>query len=253
MLAHGGIELTNYCNLKCKHCPTPTSSRPKGYATDETVELAIRYAPGDRWFSFHRQGEPLLHPNLLKYVRWVSLAGVGKPLISTNGLLLTIPILEKLLEAGLKNLQITLNSAESVKRFKEVSDYFIANKISEEQVYFCGNYLDLFNWSDLFTQLAMRAENIKYVRRVRSHLWAGYVGNKTYSPEIVARRKANCDFINQDVASICWDGTVLACCFDSEGVNILGNIKDYPNLEHTPSSYKLCDHCDPNCGNGWTE
>lgn len=37
------VELTNYCNLKCPNCPTPTCKRPKGFMPKEVFDKAMEY------------------------------------------------------------------------------------------------------------------------------------------------------------------------------------------------------------------
>lgn len=124
MLQPGGTKLTNTCNLSCKDCPIPTTKVPRGFANDATVKLAMKYAKPGQLFSFHRQGEPLLHPDLLRYVKLASKKGL-RPLASTNGILLTEDLFHKLLKAGIRNLQITLHSKKSVAANKVMAGYFI--------------------------------------------------------------------------------------------------------------------------------
>lgn len=114
LMTVSGIELTNLCNLRCRQCPTPLTGAATGYTDDETVARALDYAAPGQLFSYHRLGEPLLHPKLLQYVQWASDRGIH-PLISTNGVLLTEEIFLQLLDAGLRNLQITLHTTASTR------------------------------------------------------------------------------------------------------------------------------------------
>lgn len=68
---------------------------------------------------------------------------------------------------------------------------------------------------------------------------------------VAAVRPAPCYYINNNIASVRWDGTVVGCCFDSENDNVIGHIKDYPKLGHRPLEYRLCRTCDPNWANGF--
>ena len=129
LMTVSGIELTNLCNLRCRQCPTPFTGAATGYATDETVARALDYAAPGQLFSYHRLGEPLLHPKLLQYVQWASDRGIH-PLISTNGVLLTEEIFRQLLDAGLRNLQITLHTTASTKAYGMVARHLLAHPTS---------------------------------------------------------------------------------------------------------------------------
>uniref|UniRef100_UPI00402A5BF7 hypothetical protein n=1 Tax=Lachnospira eligens TaxID=39485 RepID=UPI00402A5BF7 len=56
------VELTNYCNLKCPNCPTPTCKRPKGFMpkevfdkqkADDLLELLSGASKSKLFISFH--------------------------------------------------------------------------------------------------------------------------------------------------------------------------------------------------------
>jgi MoaA/NifB/PqqE/SkfB family radical SAM enzyme len=114
------IELTSRCNAKCSFCPRdqtphqglidePTFTAALGRAVqyrDALVELQ-ELQPGyfdthddTIWLSFCGMGEPLLHPRAVEYVGRVAQAGL-RPLINTNGALLSPRRAEELLDAGL--------------------------------------------------------------------------------------------------------------------------------------------------------
>ena len=252
MLAVGGIELTNLCNLRCRQCPTPFTGAATGYADDQTVARALDYAAPGQLFSFHRLGEPLLHPKLLQYVRWASDRGL-QPLISTNGLLLTEDLFLQLLDAGARNLQITLHTTASTKAYGLVARYLLANPAVQARLTFMGNVLSHYDkvpeWLD---SCGITAEERRFLRHVQAHSWAGNVpGSRVAFPDdVVQRRVKNCHFITNNTASMRWDGTIVACCFDSENENEIGRLEDFVTLRHRPERYGLCRYCDPNWANG---
>lgn len=252
LMAVSGIELTNLCNLRCRQCPTPFTGAATGYADDRTVARALDYAAPGQLFSYHRLGEPLLHPKLLQYVRWASQRGIH-PLISTNGVLLTQEIFEQLLDAGIRNLQITLHTTASTKAYGLVARHLLAHPEVQERLTFVGNVLSHYEkvpeWLD---QCGITAEERRFLRYVKTHSWAGNVpGQRVAFPDdVVERRVKNCYFITNNQASVRWDGTIVACCFDSENENVIGKLDDFSTLRHTPATYKLCQFCDPNWANG---
>ena len=255
LMTNNGIELTNLCNLRCKLCPTPTTRAVTGYADDATVLAALTYTAPGTHFSFHRLGEPLMHPKLLDYVRWTRERGVT-PLVSTNGLLLTQAILEALIEAGTGNLQITFHTSASVKAYALAARHLLKHPHLQQQIELVGNALshqtEVPKWLD---HHRVTPDERRFIRDVKSHNWAGNVpGTRVnFKDDVVARRQKRCYYINHNVASVRWDGTVVGCCFDSENDNVIGHIQDYPKLAHKPLEYRLCRTCDPNWANGFVD
>jgi hypothetical protein len=98
------VEPTNRCTGKCWYCPQPTLKRPKGDMDWETFRavLAVQAAPS---FHLHGYSEPLLHADILDFVREATKAGfrVG---FSTNGSHLTQAKLNALHAAGLAWLRL---------------------------------------------------------------------------------------------------------------------------------------------------
>jgi len=113
------IELTNYCNLACKFCPTGQRSfkRPQG---EMSVELAWKIARECAEFNipvrFVRWGEPTIHPNFMGLVRLFKLAGVLLH-INTNGIKLEP---ELILKEKVDSIKISLHSIASVKAAREL-------------------------------------------------------------------------------------------------------------------------------------
>jgi SAM-dependent methyltransferase len=252
IMAVSGIELTNLCNLRCRQCPTPFTGAATGYADDQTVARALDYAAPGQLFSYHRLGEPLLHPKLIQYVQWASDRGIH-PLISTNGVLLTEEIFQQLLDAGLRNLQITLHTTASTKAYGMVARHLLAHPDLLARLTYVGNVLSHYDkvpeWLD---SCGVSQDERRWLRYVKTHNWAGNVpGQRVAFPDdVVQRRVANCYFIKNNQASVRWDGTIVACCFDSENENVIGRLDDFTSLRHRPADYGLCRYCDPNWANG---
>ena len=102
-----GLELTSRCNLRCGMCPLPVLRRPYEDMEWSLVEKAEREIHGLglklKWL--HEMGEPLLYDRIDDAIRLFPEAS-----LSTNGLLLTAPIGEKLLNANLRRLRICVDS-----------------------------------------------------------------------------------------------------------------------------------------------
>ena len=102
-----GLELTSRCNLRCGMCPLPVLRRPYEDMDWPLVEKAEREIHGMglklKWL--HEMGEPLLYPRIDDAIRLFPEAS-----LSTNGLLLTPEIGERILDAGLRRIRICVDS-----------------------------------------------------------------------------------------------------------------------------------------------
>lgn len=63
------VELTNFCNLRCSYCTSPTSKRTKGFMTRETFSnlLAQIKKHKIKKLSLVGNGESLIHPHFFEF------------------------------------------------------------------------------------------------------------------------------------------------------------------------------------------
>ncbi len=94
------LEITRSCNMACEYCPQtniPCTDKPFIQVRHELDEL-ISIRKSD---VIHiAGGEPLVHADIVRIVRYVAYKG-AKPVIMTNGLVLTRELLLDLKKAGL--------------------------------------------------------------------------------------------------------------------------------------------------------
>lgn len=114
--------------------------------------MTLSYTKKGQTLNYHRQGEALLHKDLEKYIRWGDIG--TKPVISTNGVLLTEDRLRSLYNAGLRHLIITLHKKQWVEAFLMACQYFKNekvevinfnqryNKTESDVMFFMGKILD---------------------------------------------------------------------------------------------------------------
>lgn len=249
-----GVELTNYCNLNCPNCPTPTSKREKGYMSDETFDLALKLvSPCSMFpFSLHGLGEPLLHPNFLKYLRKIS--EIDRSIvISTNGILLEKNLVNEMVSIFKKISSVIfyvsfhcLKSVENwfkcIDVFKDINSVNFYGQVLEH------NKLQAEKW---LLEMGIECPNQNpYIRYISSHSFAGNVsGRKSEYHNIeIANRIRNCTYLKNNVVSVAWNGMLKSCCYDSEDVGTCGTIYDFEKARINPEGYKLCKNCDPD----WT-
>jgi MoaA/NifB/PqqE/SkfB family radical SAM enzyme len=107
------VEVTNKCNLNCSTCMRNVWDVKFGTMPRETFERILaglgNFADKPELF-FGGYGEPLSHPGILKMVEQAKVAGYRVSLI-TNGILLTEPVVDRLIDVGLDMLWVSLDGA----------------------------------------------------------------------------------------------------------------------------------------------
>jgi MoaA/NifB/PqqE/SkfB family radical SAM enzyme len=113
-LAKVYVEPTNRCNLGCRTCMRNEWNEPLGEMDEGTFSRILEslrgFSPVPEVF-FGGFGEPLAHPRILDMVTAVKKLGATVELI-TNGILLSREMSEKLIEAGLDMLWVSLDGAK---------------------------------------------------------------------------------------------------------------------------------------------
>ncbi len=109
------IEPTNACDCNCIICPRTQMTRPIGMMSTALFEkivddLLAMPAPSElRLFNY---GEPLLHKQLPRMIRYARSKGF-RPRFQTNGLQLTAANIQRLLDAGLDYIGISVNGLDA--------------------------------------------------------------------------------------------------------------------------------------------
>jgi MoaA/NifB/PqqE/SkfB family radical SAM enzyme len=134
------LYVTDQCNLDCAYCTEYDNTRPHPPLAD----LA-------RWLTKIRDlgtvrvalvgGEPLMHPDIVEIVREARRLGLATSL-TTNGFLLTAPLVRALEDAGLQAMQVSVDrmtpSEATRKSFKTVLPKLDALATSSINVHITG-------------------------------------------------------------------------------------------------------------------
>lgn len=206
------IELTSRCNLACKYCPQPKMKRAKMDMDDETFALALEWvrafiAQGTQGeLSLTGLGEATIHPKFLEYVREARKAlGPGRTLLlSTNG--------------------IELDDAMARELAKERCGVYVSTHRPER----AGLAVNAAKRAGIFIDT-----NTSFVTSALN--WAGQVEWENTAPSIY------CEFLNQGWGVVLSDGRITTCCFDAEGLGVVGHVKDLELAGMQP--YELCNTC----------
>jgi len=108
------LELTANCNLKCPYCANGSLTRPKDYIEWSLLEKIVDEAADGRLniSHLHGVGEPLLWDRLEEVVALIRRRNAGLGSFGTNGTLLYEDRFRKLLDAGLTEIYISIDSLD---------------------------------------------------------------------------------------------------------------------------------------------
>ena len=102
------------CNLRCPMCPRQAFIPGKGYMQFDVIKKILDEASEHGLFAFNFAGlgEPTVHPDLFKIIRYAKDSGVVDVNMHTNGTKLSPDFNRQLLDSGLDRLIISLDSAD---------------------------------------------------------------------------------------------------------------------------------------------
>lgn len=225
------IETTNACNGNCVYCPRDKMSRQIGVMRvelfykiiDELVKLEIP--------AIHLQnyGEPLMDPQIITRVKYAKEKGIKHVNLFTNGMLLTANLIYGLMDAGLDEINISLDSCdkETHDTLRKSLSYDIITKNIE-------NLINIRRERKLPKPKITLASVIHSESGSSTREFINYWGKvveeihfqKAHGWALEESLKAGClfpCFRLWSTFTILWDGRVSVCCVDYDGKYILGD------------------------------
>lgn len=209
------VELASVCNMSCVYCLSPQikDHRKAGLmsfktfkkVTDKIVHFYNQGTQGEIWL--HGTGESLLNTELIPMIKHLT-SRVPLPVyISTNGILVDDEMVANLKRSGISRVDVSCHDLEIAEvahaKLKEAGITTVINY---------GPRDSKFNWAD---QLDF---------------------------ENASENKPPCPWINNSECFIMHDGSIVNCCFDVFGKNIIGNIEDdITKIE--VKEFELCHNC----------
>ena len=232
-----GLELTSKCNLRCGMCPLPVLRRPYEDMPWELVEKAATEIHGLglklKWL--HEMGEPLLYARIGDAIRLFPEAS-----LSTNGLLLTEEVGDKLLSAGLRRLRICVDSInpEVYPKLRTGGDF-------DKLVTLTRSFLNQALGSGMRIEIQkMRSrltvdETVDEFRRffdLRRYPNARVIEKTCEALDVNEETDLHGKFYGCTQGFATWvvifaDGRVTHCCYDAHGDQIIGDLKTQTLLE----------------------
>lgn len=229
------IETTGRCNLHCPVCVNRFRNFDMPIEDFRSIiDTNIDILDGN-WLWLDFNGEPLLDPFFFERVSYLRKNNI-RVHISTNGLLLTEDTCQKLIDADIRYLVVSVPSLdpETYYQMREIHaldqvienimllrDLVSINKSSMQlqAVAIDDGKLDIKSFVQFFHNHGIHAAIHQYTNR------AGH-SHKEYCVQHKKISRGECIGRKQNLVILC-DGTVVTCCCDFKGENSLGNIKDY--------------------------
>ena len=254
------IEITNICNLNCSFCPK--NSRPKKFMTVEEFDvITTEISPLTNTICLHLMKEPLLHPNIKEIFEICNKKNLNVYL-TTNGTLIKQNL--DLLKSGYaKRISVSLHSFEANNNSNSLNAYL------EDVLQSCKEIannsktcIEFRLWNENGNKKAKNALNKNIIEKINKTFNTNLVNtnlqshisltNKIYIsfadtfewPINTENQEKNCAKFCYGLRShfgILCDGTVVACCLDSEGKLALGNIfeSNITNILNTPRAKNI--------------
>lgn len=241
------IEVTSVCNLKCPFCATTfrEDKIKKGFISFDIVKKIIDEGAEKNLYGvkFNIRGEPLLHPLIHDFVKYAKKKKLIDVYFNTNAIVLSEDMSKSLIDSGLDRLTISVEgyTKEVYERYRVGANFeqLLSNietfqtlkkklgvshpKLRIQTVMLPG-MLEIFDeykefWSKRSEEVAfLDYKEMKEKKKGNKYKWA--------CPQIWQRM------------AIWWDGTIMPCNHDDDGLISIGNVKQI-TIEQAWRSEKL--------------
>ncbi len=253
MLKKAYFEITNACNLACSFCHG--TKRPIHYVTEaEFIRAASELKKAADYLYFHVMGEPLLHPELGKFL---SLAGeMGfRVILTTNGTLLPKKREILLTSPALHKVSVSLHSYEVNRLNLTLEEYLtgcfgFCRSASERGII---SVMRLWNsgGADTLNGEILAAMHAAFPGEWKQTYSGFRLGDRLFLEwgEKFEWPDENADYCGnthscyglRDQIGILSDGTAVPCCLDADGAIPLGNLytQSIEEILASPRAVKL--------------
>ena len=245
------IELTNRCNLNCPFCLVGQQNSKESTAHDEmdrdmggmnldqckkSILDAKRF--GIKEINLTFQGEPLMYKRkwFLELVRLCRQEGL-KSIVYTNGLLLDPIYSRDIIKSGMEEIRFSVDgitqSAYEKNRvggkfetvWKNMKDMVNIAKEENSNIKLIWQFIALRNNEHQIEKASAMAKEIGIIFEVKTFAESvPELASKNSKYRRKLKRLPCIDIYNQTM--VYWNGDVVPCCYDLEGNEIMGNLKN---------------------------
>lgn len=240
------FELTNNCNLRCVMCPVNTGpmTRRKGYMEFGLFQKIIDSNPQLKRIRFTLWGEPLLHPELFKFIDYARKHSGAYLLIYTNGTLLNDELSRKIIDSGLDMVCFSIDGRgrdyEKIRGFK----YGEIQKKVRDFIELKNNLKPKIKTNILAVGLSGLERDMEGFLSEWKNIGADFieiVSQTMYMDKKPTNLTKACRFLWRGYLAIAWNGDISACCTDHNFLLNLGNLKDFDfRLGKVINSKEIC-------------
>jgi len=235
------VENTNHCNAECVMCPRDTLSRKRGFMDCGLFEKIMREVSSERRkpvTHLHGFGEPLLDQSLAERIQRAKACGITHTYIVTNASLLFPETSRKVIGAGLDKMKISFYGTDeesyntTMQRlnfkvtFQNITEFLrIRKDMKKKNPRLILQYIpndtnhaktEEFKalWISLIDKKVGDCLNVSSLHN--------YGGGRAYNP--LGKKIVSVCYFPWTSMSVLWDGRVVTCCMDSNGVQVVGDL-----------------------------
>ena len=233
------IEITNICNLSCSFC-SKVGKRPKSMTIEEFSHIVSEIKPYTDTIYLHVKGEPLLHSELINFLK-IAEENNLKVNLTTNGVLFPKRVKDLSLSKSLRKINFSLHSENNIPNYVEnilesvdkLPKYITViyrlwtlkdGLLDEKSTQIVEKLTNYYKLSSETVEKIKAENNVKisstiYVDKDNEFIWPDTKEDN--------KHEGFCMALKTQIA-ILSDGTVVPCCLDSNGKISLGNIYKEP-------------------------
>ncbi|NJB67076.1 MoaA/NifB/PqqE/SkfB family radical SAM enzyme [Desulfobaculum xiamenense] len=241
------VETVLGCNLRCRECAVGSGlvRRRHGMMSYGDYErIAERIRPFSRYLYLHLWGEPMLNPDIIAMIRHASAYTATN--ISTNGNTLDARKARELITSGVTDIIVSIDGVSqevySAYRVKGEVERALASlvmlqrfnaelgtgvSITPQFIAFEHNRHEMALFAAFCRDIGLEPMfKAPYIREGSSLKPSGIQGlerRRSATPRGRIRAMSACPNA-RNVFTILLDGSVVACCYDHDGVTTFGNI-----------------------------
>jgi MoaA/NifB/PqqE/SkfB family radical SAM enzyme len=272
------IENTNCCNARCKMCPRDKHTRKQGFMPMELFKKLIKevahYKDIVKRVHLHNYGEPLLDRDLSEKIKVAKENGIAHVYFVTNASLLNTVKSEDLIKSGLDEFKIsfygtdresynqTMVGLDFKSTIDNVKEFFkIREQSGSRKPRVIIQYLPQEsnkNRTDEFQSIFEQLIDVSFGDRINIFSLHNFGGGRDYQ-DLGKEICTICDYPWRTMI-ILWNGEVVPCCLDYNGMQVIGDVKnnsileiwngegykklrrDFKKLDYRP--YPICLNCD---------
>ena len=235
------IETTAFCTQRCIHCAHKTLKRKKGmmdiFLYKKIIsEIAAEAPHTEVWMTYY--GEALILRYKLYYmIRYAKDKGLTNVVLNSNAMLLDREMTEMLIDSDLDRFIVSMDgfTKETYEKIRVGGKYeVVLNNALQFLDILKSRKIDKPKFEMQFSVIEENEHEVQafnefweskgaYVKNRPKASWAGRISAPNLDPN---RERVPCKWALNHGA-ILWDGSLVACGVDSEGLYTAGNVNEF--------------------------